>query len=166
MALQCAYLLDPNLLVRRCLPPTDWSDLTTSISQHSPGVGWPPGPGLTCCTYTIINTAVYLLCKQLQAGGQSCDTCHVSYNCYRPHVRCWPELRSTKCHISPGARVECGVWLPGPASAARIEISFPHDSAGILMGAPDWGIFNLARHQNSYTLLRRYHPHIDAAVSP
>ena len=38
VALQCAYLLDPNLFVRRCLHPTDWSDLTTSISQHSPGV--------------------------------------------------------------------------------------------------------------------------------
>ena len=116
---------------------------------------------------SITNTAVYLLCKQLQAGGQSWDTFHeVDVIIVTGACEVLARAEEHKCHISPGARVECGVRLPGPASAARIQISFPHDSAGILMGAPDWGIFNLARHQNSYTLLRRYHPHIDAAVSP
>ena len=60
VALQCAYLLDPNLLVRRCLHPTDWSDLTTSISQHSPGVAARTRPHmLHIYEVSITNTAVY-----------------------------------------------------------------------------------------------------------
>ena len=56
VALQCAYLLDPNLLVRRCLPPTDWSDLTTSISQHSPGVAAAAGRRLRRLMFGQLNT--------------------------------------------------------------------------------------------------------------